>query len=169
MYYQNSGCTADLSPAILERTLFHGTNAYHIPNARITAAMCRTNLPSNTAFRGFGGPQALFVMECAIHKAAEALGIPARRIQEINLLNENDVFPYGQRAVRCQARPTWTEADRRYSFETWRNAWRISTERTGSSKKASPACRSASGYRSPRYSSTRPRLSSMSILTEASA
>ncbi|MGB5848242.1 MAG: molybdopterin cofactor-binding domain-containing protein, partial [Ignavibacteriaceae bacterium] len=53
-FYQNAGAAADLSPAILERTLFHCTNSYYIPNVKATAISCKTNLPPNTAFRGFG-------------------------------------------------------------------------------------------------------------------
>ena len=95
--YQNSGCTADLSTSILERTLFHATSSYLIPNVRATGACCRTNLPSNTAFRGFGGPQAMFVIEAAIGQLAAALGVEREEIQEKNLLSEGDVLPYGQR------------------------------------------------------------------------
>ena len=94
--YQNGGASADLSPAIMERTLFHSTNAYFIPNTEVTVHSCRTNLPPNTAFRGFGAPQGMFVIESAIAKAANELNIPARVIQEINLLKENDEFQYGQ-------------------------------------------------------------------------
>ncbi|MEJ7673545.1 MAG: molybdopterin cofactor-binding domain-containing protein [Chitinophagaceae bacterium] len=72
-FYQNAGAAADLSPAVLERTLFHCTNSYFVPNVKATAYCCRTNLPPNTAFRGFGGPQGMFVIESAIAKAAEAI------------------------------------------------------------------------------------------------
>ena len=106
-YFQNAGAAADLSPAVLERTLFHGTNSYFIPNFKGTANSCRTNLPPNTAFRGFGGPQGMFVIEAAIAKAAHALGVPARRIQERNLLRDGDEFPYGQICDQANALPTW--------------------------------------------------------------
>ena len=56
VFYQNAGAACDLSPAVLERTLFHCTNSYFVPNVTATAYSCRTNLPPNTAFRGFGGP-----------------------------------------------------------------------------------------------------------------
>ncbi len=117
IYYQNAGAAADLSPAILERTLFHGTNAYFIPNVELTAYSCKTNLPPNTAFRGFGGPQAIFVIESAIARAAEALNIPARDIQLANLLNDKDVFPYGQIVSQSEARNSWSIADEKYKFE----------------------------------------------------
>ena len=74
-FYQNAGAAADLSPAVMERTLFHCTNSYFVPNVKATAYSCRTNLPPNTAFRGFGGPQGMFVIEAAIAKAAEQLKI----------------------------------------------------------------------------------------------
>lgn len=110
-FYQNSGASADLSPAILDRSLFHCTNAYFIPNVKATGYCCRTNLPSNTAFRGFGGPQGKFVIECAISKAAEKTGVEASVIQRKNLLKENDVFHYGQIAYNVQAEATWNKTE----------------------------------------------------------
>ena len=85
-FYQNAGASADLSPPVLERTLFHCTNSYFIQNVTATAYSCRTNLPPNTAFRGFGGPQGMFVIECAIAHAAEKLGVSAAEIQRKNLI-----------------------------------------------------------------------------------
>lgn len=115
-FYQNAGAAADLSPAILERTLFHCTNSYYVPNVRATAYSCRTNLPPNTAFRGFGGPQGMFVMEAAITKAADALGIDASIIQQQNLLKTNDELPYGQKVV-SEAHECWNKADELYNIE----------------------------------------------------
>ena len=106
IFYQNAGAAADLSPAVLERTLFHCTNSYFVPNVTATAYSCRTNLPPNTAFRGFGGPQGMFVIEAAIAKAAEAIGISATDIQQKNLLKTGDEFPYGQKAV-SEANECW--------------------------------------------------------------
>ena len=58
--YSNAGCSLDLSGAVMDRALFHLDNAYYIPHVRGVGFCCRTNLPTNTAFRGFGGPQVLF-------------------------------------------------------------------------------------------------------------
>ncbi len=116
-FYQNSGAAADLSPAILERTLFHLNNSYFIPNVKATAYSCRTNLPPNTAFRGFGGPQGMFVMEAAIYQAANDLSIDPTIIQSANLLDDGDQFPYGQIAKTPEARPCWNESIRRYNLE----------------------------------------------------
>ena len=108
--WQNAGAAADLSPAILERSLFHATGSYFVPNARIHAASCRTNLIPFTAFRGFGAPQAMFVMEAAIHRAADEIGVRPSTIQAKNLLSEGDAFPYGMRVERSQARRSFDEA-----------------------------------------------------------
>ncbi|WP_347174919.1 xanthine dehydrogenase molybdopterin binding subunit [Polaribacter uvawellassae] len=109
-FLQNSGAAADLSPAIAERTLFHATNSYYVPNVSTKVISCKTNLPPNTAFRGFGGPQGMFVIESAIAKAANEIGVSARQIQEANLLDENDTFSYGQIAKKVEAKNTWNSA-----------------------------------------------------------
>jgi len=116
IFYQNAGAAADLSPAVLERTLFHCTNSYFVPNVKATAYCCRTNLPPNTAFRGFGGPQGMFVIESAIAKAAEQLGIDASEIQKKNLLRDGDEFPYGQKA-ESEAKKCWEEAEDIYEIK----------------------------------------------------
>ena len=115
VFYQNAGAACDLSPAVLERTLFHCTNSYFVPNVTATAYSCRTNLPPNTAFRGFGGPQGMFVIESAIAHAAEKLGVSASEIQAKNLLETGDEFPYGQKA-ESEAVTSWGQADARYDF-----------------------------------------------------
>jgi xanthine dehydrogenase large subunit len=112
--YQNAGAAADLSPAILERSLFHVTGSYLIPNVRATGLSCRTNLPPFTAMRGFGAPQAMFVLESAVTHAAHRLGVDRLVIQRKNLLAEGDPFPYGMRVSRSQARRSFTEAEQRY-------------------------------------------------------
>ncbi|KAA9340739.1 xanthine dehydrogenase molybdopterin binding subunit [Adhaeribacter soli] len=119
-FYQNAGAAADLSPAVMERTLFHATNSYFIPNVRATAYSCKTNLPPNTAFRGFGGPQGMFVIESAIAFAAEKLGVAASVIQKANLLKEGDEFPYGQHTEGCEAENCWQTAESRYNLEQLR-------------------------------------------------
>lgn len=113
--YQNGGAASDLSPAIMERTLFHSTNAYFIPNTEVTVYSCKTNLPPNTAFRGFGAPQGMFVIESAIAKAACQLNISPRLIQEKNFLAEKDEFQYGQIAENVNIGKCYTLA--RESFD----------------------------------------------------
>jgi xanthine dehydrogenase large subunit len=116
-FYQNAGAVADLSPAILDRTLFHATNSYFIPNIKTTGISCKTNLPPNTAFRGFGGPQGKFVIEAAIYKAAEKMGIDASEIQRKNLLKNRDSFYYGQIVENSQAERCWIRAEQKYDIK----------------------------------------------------
>ena len=116
-YFQNAGAVADLSPAILDRTLFHATNSYFIPNVKATAISCKTNLLPNTAFRGFGGPQGKFVIEAAVHKAAEDMKINASEIQRKNLLKNGDSFYYGQQVENCYAEKCWVTAEGKYDLK----------------------------------------------------
>ena len=121
-YFQNAGAVADLSTAILERTLFHATNSYYIPNVKATGISCRTNLPPNTAFRGFGGPQGMFVIESAIHKAARALKIPAYEIQKKNLIKDGDKFYYGQSIKNSNAVRCFEEAVKEFDLQSIENS-----------------------------------------------
>ncbi|MFD1820271.1 xanthine dehydrogenase large subunit [Pseudarcicella hirudinis] len=120
-FFQNAGAAADLSPAVLERTLFHSVNTYFIPNVRVTGNSCRTNLPPNTAFRGFGGPQGMFVIEAAIVKAAESIGVEAAQIQRINLNKTGDEFHYGQIA-QSESQACWEKALEIYGFDQMKEA-----------------------------------------------
>ncbi len=115
-YFQNGGAATDLSPAILERTLFHITNAYYIPNVRGTVYSAKTNLPPNTAFRGFGAPQGMFLMETAIAKAAEVIGVRPEVIQKKNLIRPGETFPYGQSPDEDNAVKTWNQFDREFNI-----------------------------------------------------
>ncbi|MBT3180596.1 MAG: molybdopterin-dependent oxidoreductase [Candidatus Marinimicrobia bacterium] len=117
-FHQNAGASADLSPAVLERTLFHGTNSYFIPNVKMTAYSCKTNLPPNTAFRGFGGPQGMFVIESALSHAAEELGISKHELQKNNLLKNGDEFPYGQIADGVELNSIWQNMESKFHIET---------------------------------------------------
>jgi len=116
-FLQNAGAAADLSPAIMERTLFHTTNAYFVPNVKATAYSCKTNLPPNTAYRGFGGPQAMFVIESAIAEAANALNIDASVIQKNNLIVDKDEFLYGQIAENALAVKSWQNAENEFNIK----------------------------------------------------
>lgn len=98
--YANAGCACDVSPAILERAMLHADNAYFVPNFRVTGRLCRTNLPSNTAFRGFGGPQGVANMENIIEEIALYLGKDALDVRQLNCYGvtaERNLTPYGQR------------------------------------------------------------------------
>ena len=96
--YSDGGAFTDLSHPILERAMFHCTGAYHVPHTRIRGQVCRTNLPPNTAFRGFGGPQGNAVIEAIIEDIAACLGQDARDIRLANCYNGKERLEthYGQ-------------------------------------------------------------------------
>jgi len=96
--YSDGGCSADLSTAVLQRAMYHIINAYGIPNVRVEGHVCFTNHPSNTAFRGFGGPQGMTYIECAIQAMAEYLNMDAWDIRRRNLICANGINTthYGQ-------------------------------------------------------------------------
>jgi len=96
--YSNAGCACDVSPAILERAMLHADNAYFIPNFCVTGRLCKTNLPSNTAFRGFGGPQGVVNIENIIEEIALHLGKDALDVRQLNCygIDERNITPYGQ-------------------------------------------------------------------------
>ncbi len=97
-FYSDGGAFADLSTGIMERTLLHADNAYYLPNVKIKGRICKTNIPPNTAFRGFGGPQAIAVIENIIQEVAAALGKDAFEIRKLNCYGDapRNTTPYGQ-------------------------------------------------------------------------
>lgn len=94
----DAGASTDLSRAILERAMFHAENAYYIPNISITGKAYKTNLPSNTAFRGFGGPQGMAVIENAIDRMARFLKKDAAEVRKLNFygIGKDNQTPYGK-------------------------------------------------------------------------
>lgn len=79
------GISLDLSNGVVDRAMFHSDNAYFLPTARITGHRCRTNTVSNTAFRGFGGPQGVIAIESVIDDIARHLGKDAFDVRLVNL------------------------------------------------------------------------------------
>ena len=108
----------DLSNAVMERTLFHSDNSYYIPNLIFCGTVCKTNLPPNTAFRGFGGPQGMFVIEAALAHAAKEIGIPAFELQKKNLLIDGDEFPYGQIADQVGLSQIWSDMETKFDIQS---------------------------------------------------
>ena len=92
------GYSLDLSMAIVSRALFHADNAYHIPNATFTGYLCKTNTASNTAFRGFGGPQGMLAIENIVEEIANSIGRDPLEVRRINYYQKdtNNVTPYDQ-------------------------------------------------------------------------
>ncbi len=94
--WSNGGYSLDLSNAILGRALFHIDNCYRVEHLRVRGRVARTHLPSNTAFRGFGGPQAMVVIEEILDRVARTLGLPPEVVRERNFYRDGDCTHYGQ-------------------------------------------------------------------------
>jgi len=96
--WSDGGWTADLSAPVLDRALFHLDNAYFVPHLRFEGRICRSNRPSNTAFRGFGGPQGMAVCEDALRQGAAALGLSPTVLRRRSYYGPapRDRAPYGQ-------------------------------------------------------------------------
>lgn len=92
------GMSADLSGPVNDRTMFHCDNAYFLEHVRIVSHRCKTNTVSNTAFRGFGGPQGMFAIEYVIDDIARQLGKDPCEVRRRNFygLDERNVTHYQQ-------------------------------------------------------------------------
>lgn len=97
-FFSNGGASADLSLAVLERSLLHFDNSYYLPHVEMIGKVCFTNIPSNTAFRGFGGPQGMLAIENIIQEIAKELQLDPFQVQLRNLygVGERNITPYGQ-------------------------------------------------------------------------
>ncbi|HEY6362805.1 MAG TPA: xanthine dehydrogenase molybdopterin binding subunit [Vicinamibacterales bacterium] len=94
--YSDGGWSLDLSEPIMWRSLFHCDNAYYLPAVDVTGRVCLTHKTSQTAFRGFGGPQAMLVIEEILSLAALRLSLPADVIRARNFYREGETTHYGQ-------------------------------------------------------------------------
>jgi xanthine dehydrogenase large subunit len=121
--YSDGGWSLDLSEPVLARALFHCDNAYFIPTLEATGYVCRTNKTSQTAFRGFGGPQGMLVIEDVLDRIARTLNLPADVVRERNFYHEGQTTHYGQ-PVKDAARISaiWTQLKERSSFTARRDA-----------------------------------------------
>ncbi len=93
------GMSPDLSGPVNDRAMLHADNAYHLPDVSVTSHRCKTNTVSNTAFRGFGGPQGIMAIEQVMDEVARALGKDPLEVRRANLYGGRgrDVTHYGQR------------------------------------------------------------------------
>ncbi|KAG2539901.1 hypothetical protein PVAP13_9NG506500 [Panicum virgatum] len=122
--YNNGGNSLDLSLAVLERAMFHAENVYDISNIRVSGQVCFTNFPSNTAFRGFGGPQGMLIAENWIHHIASELQRSPEDIKELNFHNDGTMLHYGQLLQNCKIRSVWDELKASCKFMEARKAVR---------------------------------------------
>jgi xanthine dehydrogenase large subunit len=92
------GCSVDLSVGVVDRAMFHATNAYFIPDVAIRSRRLKTDTVSNTAFRGFGGPQGILTIERVLDAIAHVTGRDPLDVRKANLFSPGrDVTPYGMK------------------------------------------------------------------------
>jgi len=96
VFASRCGMSADLSGPVNDRTMFHADNCYYLANVGITSHRCKTNTVSNTAFRGFGGPQGMMAIEWVIDEIARHLGVDPLAVRHKNFygVGERDETPY---------------------------------------------------------------------------
>jgi xanthine dehydrogenase large subunit len=94
--YADGGWCLDLSEPIVYRALYHSDNAYSIPDMEVVGHAVKTHKTSQTAFRGFGGPQGMLMIEEVLDRVARTLGLPPETVRERNFYQEGDVTHYGQ-------------------------------------------------------------------------
>jgi xanthine dehydrogenase molybdopterin binding subunit/xanthine dehydrogenase small subunit len=128
----DGGWSLDLSQAILDRALFHLDNGYYLPAVRFTGRVAKTNVTSHTAFRGFGGPQGMLVMEEILDRVARALGLPPETVRERNLYHgrgETNTTHYLEEIADNRLQECWHGvlarsrfAERRREVAAWNQA-----------------------------------------------
>ncbi len=106
----NGGWSLDLSQPVTDRAMFHLDNAYYLPNVEVSGRVAKTHLASNTAFRGFGGPQGMLVIEEIMDRIARQLGLPPEVVRERNLYHgtgATNTTHYGQEIGDNRIQAIW--------------------------------------------------------------
>ena len=127
--FSDGGWSLDLSQPVNDRALFHLDNAYYIPNSRFEGRVAKTHTVSNTAFRGFGGPQGMLVIEEILGRIALKLGLPAEEVRRRNFYHgsgETNTTHYGEEIGDHRLDRIWDElmetsafASRREEITGW--------------------------------------------------
>jgi xanthine dehydrogenase large subunit len=118
----NGGSVADHTPAVLTRALCHADNCYFLPNLRFRGLPCKTNTVSNTAFRGYGGPQGMLAIETVIEQVARRVALPVETVRRRNFygIGRNDVTPYGMTVEDNIIERVVDELERTVELAAWR-------------------------------------------------
>lgn len=115
----DGGWSLDLSLPVLLRAMLHVDNAYYIPHLEVRGRIAKTNKASNTAFRGFGGPQGMIVIEEIVDRVARFLNLPPEIVRERNFYHgtgETSTTHYDQEIVDNRLDRVWNEAQTRANF-----------------------------------------------------
>jgi xanthine dehydrogenase large subunit len=115
----DGGWSLDLSPPVLSRAMLHLDNAYYIPNLEVRGRIAKTNKASNTAFRGFGGPQGMIVIEEVVDRVARFLNLPPEVVRERNFYHgtgETNTTHYDQEIVDNRLDRVWNQVQANANF-----------------------------------------------------
>ncbi|XP_072274825.1 aldehyde oxidase-like [Pyxicephalus adspersus] len=115
-FYANAGCTPDESILVLVIALLKMDSAYHFPNLHCRAKACKTNLPSNTAFRGFGFPQTGLVTETIMDAIAAKCGLPPDQVRHVNMYKGISTTHYKQEFEATNLMRCWDECIGKSSY-----------------------------------------------------
>ena len=121
--YSDGGAYADLSTSIMERAMLHSDNAYFIPNLRVTGQVCRTHYHPHTAFRGFGGPKGVAMIEKIIEEVAHAVKKDPLEIRKLNCYTAEggrDITHYGQKVENNCLPELFTKLERESDYQARR-------------------------------------------------
>ncbi|MFL6797735.1 MAG: xanthine dehydrogenase molybdopterin binding subunit [Xanthobacteraceae bacterium] len=133
----NGGNVADHTPAVLIRALCHADNCYFLPHVRLRGLPCKTNIVSNTAFRGYGGPQGMLAIEGIIDVIARKLGRSMETVRRRNFygLGRNDVTPYGMKVEDSIIERIVDELESSVALPAWRRQVAAFNEKSAILKK----------------------------------
>ncbi|XP_064601293.1 LOW QUALITY PROTEIN: xanthine dehydrogenase/oxidase-like [Liolophura sinensis] len=123
-FYLNGGNVLESSASVLLRALHSIECCYNFPNFVANGRVCRTNLPSNTAFRGFGSPQAMLVTESILTDMAVTLGITQNQVREINMYKLTERSYCNMPMDECSFRQCWDLVLHKVNFEKKRDSVR---------------------------------------------
>jgi xanthine dehydrogenase molybdopterin binding subunit/xanthine dehydrogenase small subunit len=110
--FNDAGWAVDLSEAICDRALFHIDNSYFIPHVDVVGRVAKTHHVSHTAFRGFGGPQGMVVIEDAVDRVARTLGVAPEAVRAKNLYRDGQETHYGERIEHCRLQTIWSALEK---------------------------------------------------------
>uniref|UniRef100_A0A670I7C4 FAD-binding PCMH-type domain-containing protein n=1 Tax=Podarcis muralis TaxID=64176 RepID=A0A670I7C4_PODMU len=122
LFYVNGGCTPDESELVIDYVVLKSCNAYDIPNFRSRGWACKTNLPSNTAFRGFGFPQTALTAETWVAAVADHLGLPHDQVRWMNMYKGVSETPYKEEVDATNLVACWKECLEKSDYYNRRKA-----------------------------------------------
>ncbi|MER3484014.1 MAG: xanthine dehydrogenase molybdopterin binding subunit, partial [Meiothermus sp.] len=132
--YADGGWSLDLSEPVLARAVCHSDNAYYIPHMEVIGRVCKTHKTSQTAFRGFGGPQGMVFIEEVVDRVARSLGLPPDEVRERNFYGARREHIVGTQGL-ASSEPDLVEVTTHYGqpVKDWERTFRIWDELKASS------------------------------------